>query len=273
MDYYFLEQNREELYRLIKEREEMLRNLTEQLRKELSTVPEGMIKVARKKNSFQYFRKEKSQDKWEYIPKSRRILAERIVNADYRRKLLQEAETDLRAIRNWNQKNIPFCIEDIYDCLPEGRKALIDNIVSTGEEAVREFLSETYEPLKSYSENKIFETSNGEFVRSKAEWMIAERLLRNGIPYQYEYPVQLKNYGTVRPDFRCFHVRKRKVILWEHQGRMDDCDYSSAAIRKINAYEENGFFVGDNLILTSETMTDPLTPRTIERWIRRMLIE
>ena len=272
MDYYCLEQNREELNRLIKDREEILKDLTRKLGKELSKAPEGQIKVARKKNSFQYYRKENDKSNWEYIPKQRHILAEQIINADYRRRLIKAAEKDLLAIRNWKRNEIPFRIADIYDCLPEGRKAMVENVMTSDEEAIREFLNETFEPLETYAENKVFETSNGECVRSKAEWMIAERLLQNRIPYQYEYPVQLRNFGTARPDFRCLNVRKRKIILWEHQGRMDDCDYAAAAVRKVNAYEENGFFAGDNLILTSETATDPLTPRMIERWIRRMLL-
>ena len=149
---------------------------------------------------------------------------------------------------------------------------MVHSISVSNLKAIEEFQNISFSPLETFPENKVFETTNGEKVRSKAEWMIAEKLTKNGIPYQYEFPVTLRGYGVVRPDFRCFHVRKRKVILWEHQGRMDDGEYANAAIRKVNAYEESGFFAGENLILTSETATSPLTPAAVDRWIQKMFL-
>ena len=93
------------------------------------------------------------------------------------------------------------------------------------------------------------------------------------VPYQYEAPLRLKGIGTVRPDFRCFNVRRRKVIYWEHLGKMGDPEYASEALRKMQAYTASGFHIADNLIVTEETADFPLTPTTVEYWIRRMLTE
>ena len=101
--------------------------------------------------------------------------------------------------------------------------------------------------------------------------MIAETLTRHQIPYQYEYPLWLDAFGYVRPDFRCLNIRKRQIVFWEHQGRMDDPDYATHAIRKIRAYEESGIYVGQNLIITRESSDCPLNPDTVERWIERLL--
>ena len=272
MDYYRLEQNREEMLELLKERESLLKHLVRDLRKEQKKPPAGILKVAKKHNTFQYYRKEKDSEQYSYLPKSQRDIAEKIINFDYRASILSAAAAELKAISEWKKKGIPTDAGAIYDNLPEGRKVLVHSISVSNLKAIEEFQNISFSPLETFPENKVFETTNGEKVRSKAEWMIAEKLTKNGIPYQYEFPVTLRGYGVVRPDFRCFHVRKRKVILWEHQGRMDDGEYANAAIRKVNAYEENGFFAGENLILTSETATSPLTPAAVDRWIQKMFL-
>lgn len=52
------------------------------------------------------------------------------------------------------------------------------------------------------------------------------------------------------PDFTFLSKRTRKEIYWEHEGRMDDSEYAKTAIKKIKTYEDNGIYLGENLILT-----------------------
>ena len=51
--------------------------------------------------------------------------------------------------------------------------------------------------------------------------------------------------------------RKKRIqpveVVWEHDGRMVDPVYAQSAVRKIHAYEKNGIFPGERLILTFET--------------------
>lgn len=52
-------------------------------------------------------------------------------------------------------------------------------------------------------------------MRSKSEVIIADLLNKEGIPYRYEFPLYLKEFNTVYPDFTILNVRKRKEIYWE----------------------------------------------------------
>lgn len=272
MDYFELENNRTELLKKLEERQKILKQLLGDIKKSHYILTDDAIRVSRRKNCFQYYRKKKGTERWVYLPKTQRPVAEKVVNSEFYLNLQKQLEREIKVIKHWMSGNIAVSLENGYRKMSEGRRAIVRRMYPNQEDFVNEFLGETYEPSNHYGENLQYETSHGEWVRSKAEWMIAERLQKRGIPYQYEYPIYLDGLGTIRPDFRCLNVRTRKVILWEHQGMMGDPDYANYALRKLHAYEENGFFVAENLIVTEESSECPLVPRTIDRWIQRMLV-
>ena len=45
-----------------------------------------------------------------------------------------------------------------------------------------------------------------------------------------------------------------------------------SAVRKIDTYQKNGIYPGENLILTFETSDMPLSTRTIQEMVRRFLV-
>ena len=81
----------------------------------------------------------------------------------------------------------------------------------------------------------------------------------------------LANGKVIYPDFTVLKVSERKVIYWEHRGMMDDREYARNAVNRIKSYNKNGVFLGENLILTEETSTDPLGTDEIETVISRLL--
>ena len=85
-------------------------------------------------------------------------------------------------------------------------------------------------------------------------------------------PLYLKGTGMVYPDFTFLSRRTRKEIYWEHDGRMDDPVYARSAVRKIQAYEENGIYPGENLILTFETEKTILDIRIVKGLVERYLL-
>ena len=118
-----------------------------------------------------------------------------------------------------------------------------------------------------------FYTSKGERVRSKSEILIAEALIRNNIPYRYEYPIHNevgKPIGV--PDFNCLNVRQRKDYYWEHLGKLGDMKYANRNVSKLERYTLEGGFDDSQLILTFETNEHPLNTRVIEEKIRRFLL-
>ena len=271
MDFYRLESNREEILSLLNERLDVLNELLKELSLNHYKHPGGLLKTGRRKKAFQYYWQEEGSDRWQYLSGKRLVIAERIINAKYNEEIQKHAEAEIKEIKKFLLHS-PASLENCYDNLSDARRVMVKRITLAEEEVIRDFLAEQYAPSKVREDNQLYETSQGEKVRSKAEWMIAERLHKCNVPYQYEYPVFLKKLGTVRPDFRCLNVRKRKIILWEHLGMMGDSDYANNALRKIHAYEENGYYAGDNLIVTEEAAECSLLPNTIDRWISRMLL-
>ena len=119
-------------------------------------------------------------------------------------------------------------------------------------------------------------TSRGEFVRSKSELAIAEKLNGMGVSYVYEQPLQLD--GKTRwPDFTISDEDSGITYYWEHLGMLSDPQYKSRWEIKRAAYlaagirpiDENAG--GDVLIETKETAGQGLDMTEVERLIRRML--
>ena len=84
-------------------------------------------------------------------------------------------------------------------------------------------------------ENLIYLTENGELVRSKSEWIIADKLKAAGIKYQYEQPLILN--GVERfPDFTIKDDDAGTVYYWEHNGMLSDQGYKNRWQRKLDDY-------------------------------------
>lgn len=144
-------------------------------------------------------------------------------------------------------------IEKLFSDEHTERKKLISPIVSTWEQRIEKWGSEDYIGKEFQEGTPVILTEKGERVRSKSEKILADYFYRNKIAYKYECPLHLKGYGIVYPDFTFLSRKTKQEIYWEHDGRMDDPGYAQNAVRKILAYEENGIYPGESLILTFET--------------------
>ena len=132
-------------------------------------------------------------------------------------------------------------------------------------------MSERYTGKEFPEGTPVIRTERGERVRSKSEKILADYFSRHGIPYKYECPLYLKGTGLVHPDFTFLSRKSGQEIYWEHDGRMDDPEYARNAIRKIQAYEANGIYPGERLILTFETSKIVLDMKLIEKLVCRYL--
>ena len=126
-------------------------------------------------------------------------------------------------------------------------------------------------------ENTGLLTAKGECVRSKSEIIIADVLASLGVPYRYEFPHELKcldssRHVNVYCDFTCLNVRTRKEFVWEHFGMMDDAEYAQNAVVKMEMYQNSGFFLGNNLIITMETHDKPLNSQMVRKLVEKYLV-
>jgi ATP-dependent exoDNAse (exonuclease V) alpha subunit len=83
----------------------------------------------------------------------------------------------------------------------------------------------------------IYLTENGDLVRSKSEWILADKLKAAGIKYQYEQALVLD--GVERfPDFTIHDDDSGMVWYWEHNGMLSNSEYSDRWKRKQEAYHK-----------------------------------
>lgn len=242
--------------------------------------PEGHLRVSsrRGKPTYYYVEDNSKEDdyfrgerKRHYLDKSKISLAKELAQKEY--------DLDIRELINRDIKNLERVLKhyedrtmiDYYDKLPMARKNLISPIACSDTEYADRWEHETFISREISQITNSVITDKGETVRSKSEKIIADALFKNHIPYKYECPVRLKEFGFVYPDFTILNVKKRMVYIWEHFGMMDNPEYVKKAISKINSYIRNGFIPGKNLIMTYETK-EQLDYKVINRMIQEFLI-
>ena len=255
---------------MLKKREDELEELIYRCKKQLSVLPKGTLRVAAKRYGPQYYAKSDGK-KEVYLTKKQKGLAERLAQSDYCDKVLRQATREQRLVRMAMKACRENSIEAIWTGMHPARRALVEPFVLTDEEYVARWSSQTYTPRK-FNENDIsYTTERGERVRSKSEKIIADMLLVRGVPYYYEFPLDMPGWGVIYPDFRVLNVRTRREYRLEHFGMMDNPDYAAGFLRKMKMYEQNGYFPGDNLLFTMETSREPLRPEVVSELIQRFL--
>lgn len=260
----------EEIKNLLEERKTRLLQLKKEKTKALKSVPEGFLRVCRHGEKTQYYHRKNPKDfNGVYIKEKDRKLARKLAQKDYDERVLKSAETELKAIEKYLSCVPAIPAEQIYENLHQGRQQLIRPVVESTQQYIQNWESVVYQGKTFDIPAPEIYTEKGERVRSKSEVIIADSLYKEGIPYRYEYPLHLKGWGMVYPDFTLLHVGDRKEIYWEHFGMMDDPEYAEKAIEKIALYEQNGIFPGENLILTYETKKNPINRKVVQMLIKR----
>lgn len=93
---------------------------------------------------------------------------------------------------------------------------------------------------KKYYDSKYVQVSEkGEFMISKSEVIIADKLLHNNIPYAYETAITDDRGITIHPDFTIEDNDLGITYYWEHLGLLTKDDYRSKWKRKQEWYERN----------------------------------
>lgn len=160
-------------------------------------------------------------------------------------------------------------VQQIYEKMSEPVKKFATPRLYREKEMVESFYRKgNYARRSSYEISHENKTDRGEYVRSKSELIIANMLYRDGIPYEYERPVMLKNKSIKYPDFTVLNTRTGKEYLFEHFGMMDDPEYRFKNLEKIKDYENSGYIQGINLIMSFETKDNPLDTEHIKKLIK-----
>jgi ATP-dependent DNA helicase RecQ len=106
-----------------------------------------------------------------------------------------------------------------------------------------------YLGVSKHSLNKIHQTENGIWVRSKSEVIIANILYHSNIDFQYEEKLFYNEYQWKEPDFTIRH--NGNVWYWEHLGLLGNEQYNENWQEKKEIYKELG--VSDKVLTTKES--------------------
>ncbi len=268
---------------LLEQRSDKLKKIIRKTEIELSKAPTGKIHIINNHGRTQFYERSlPNQKNGQYIRKKEKKRIADLVNKKYMEDTHNAASRELDLIENFLAEYPNEEIHDWYPGYPEEARKYLKLIEPSDQDLVRMWMEEKYtsNPLPVPSAD--YTTDLGEWVRSKSELNIANTLHKYNIPYKYEYPVKLKRQNnsphggtyteTVYPDFCALNVRTRKVIYWEHLGMLDDREYREKNLAKIIDYEANGIFPGDQLVITHETMKNPLSTRQIKMVIEHYLL-
>ena len=263
---------KKEIRNELEDRADELKKLIKYKNRALEHHPSGMLRVAKSKKQYQYFIRETSAEKTgKYIPKAKRSLAIKLAKKEYDQKLIRSAEGELRYIEEILSNDNGVIWEDIYKNMHPAKRALVKPDYLSDEDYIAQWLHQDIEKLDDKFQNADYETNNGDMMRSKSELLIMNLLEKYGIPYIYEKPIHLKGYGQVVPDFTILEMKNRKEVIWEHLGRMGEEDYRNKNLRKIEAYEKNGYYLGENLLVTYELSTRDFDVVMVEKKLKSFL--
>lgn len=93
---------------------------------------------------------------------------------------------------------------------------------------------------KYYDSKYIQVSEKGEFMISKSEVIIADKLYNNQIPYVYESAIKDDRGITIHPDFTIEDSDSGIIYYWEHLGMLTDDNYRSKWKRKQEWYDRSG---------------------------------
>ena len=256
----------------IRLRKEYLDRYVARLKKDIAKAPSGMLRISPRKTYTQYYWRQSPSDRnGVYIRAKDKKLAVDLAQRDYNKCLLNIIEEERQLAAKYCSLLEEKPVARVHNSLNRYKQELVISIEDENEAFVAGWKAEQYEKM-SIDATTEFYSNNGIRVRSKSELIIANMLEQYDVPYKYEKPIILKGIGTVHPDFTCLNTRTHKEIVWEHFGMMDNEAYASKNIIKLNTYNQNGYYIGKNMIASFETSQNPLSSRFVKAMIEEYLI-
>ena len=264
-----------EVRRLLEEKQEELKHLTSMAENELKKAPKGNLRIAKQNGRPEYYHtlaeEKETHPNGRYISNQNQSLIRALAQKSYDKKLLKQCENSLSAIKKCLDQYDPEALRQVYENLGEQRQQLVNPLVLPDALYAKQWESVEYETRVFAPETPELFTEKGERVLSKSEKIIADKLHLMGIPYRYEAPLTISGNVLIHPDFTVLNVRTRKEYYWEHCGMMEDPDYANSTIKRIHKYINNGIIPGKQLILTFESINNPLDSRDVEEVAKAFL--
>lgn len=255
---------------------------------ELESLAPGRLAVTQKDGATYYFQEVRTEGGRSRvgISKNEELIHE-LARKEYLQKAIPELEANLRVIDRALAGYRPTKPQDIVAQLsakagkvPERYyvNALTDwvvlNLDAQEQERIarhRAWGAQPYAAPAYKVEGRTMVTSRGEYMRSKAEVLIAEKLYEYGIPFRYEQELDLGSEEMLlHPDFT-FEAADGSEFYLEFCGKMDDERYVAAHKAKVAAYNAAGIVPWKNIIYVYASGND-IDMRRIESVVRTQVI-
>lgn len=205
-------------------------------------------------------------NKFEYLPKRNRKLAQKLAQKKYISYELAELKQELTALNAYisNLENIQS-----QSTFLSSNPQYIELLPDAYTKRFGKYEEWTYAPYvtnEKHPEGLIHMCKAGKCLRSKSEVIIANALCEHKIPFRYEAVLELGEV-VVYPDFTIIDPITEKVFYWEHFGMMDDEKYMNSWNQKMRIYIQNGIVPGIHLICTYETKEHPIDSMQVQKII------
>ena len=238
--------------------------------------PSGLVRIVRRGKSLLFYKRSSPSDaQGTYMPRSQEKLARVLIQNDYDQKTIPAIEAEIIELKGFLKAYKEKSSDIVYKKLASTRQEVVTPLTLDDEQYAAAWLKVEYRHKKFTEDAPQLFTDNNEQVRSKSEVIIANALKAAGVPYRYEFPLELKaedgRHIKLHPDFCCLNLRARQEFYWEHFGMMDNTDYVEQTVGKLSLYAHNGFYIGKNLIITTETSKQPLSTKLVEKIIKEFL--
>ena len=246
---------------IIQKELEAVQQEIKQLTKKIQAAPTGKLLVSKNKKSFQFYQRiGEGKNGRLYLSRKDEVTIRRLAQKRYEEDLLARQKENfqilsqvLLLLQEWEDPH------EVFSKMPVAIQPYITPIHPTQEDYVQHWLEDKTDlPSNAdfHPENCIYLTENGEKVRSKSEMTIANLLRAMQLPYQYEKPLVL-NGNLTYPDFTILDVTTQAEVYYEHFGMMDQEEYRTAALQKIEKYEKAGFTPGKQFLFSFESAQVP----------------
>ena len=159
---------------------------------EVEKAPRGLLKIVCKKSCTQFYYRKSPEDKeGKYIPKKERGLVKKLAGKKYAEKSLVLLRKQVQLVEKILADNCEKELLQVYEILPIAARVYVEPVLISPDLLAQKWLSVEYERLPFDRTETQFFTSRDEQMRSKSEIMIAEALYNAGVPYRYEFPLNI----------------------------------------------------------------------------------
>lgn len=237
----------------------------------LARPAEGFLKCKPRKQGNAFYQVKASKEECNIT--RRPMVLRRLVRKRIQEEIRDRAEVNVKFLRKLLDKYRDNDLETVLHDLPESyRKALmvLPEEMYGGKPVIggKRYVQEWMDP-----EKHIHDTVAGMKVRSKSEVIIVNALVQHDIPFHYEkkFPYPDEEGIFYRPDFT-FHLPDDQTKIWEHLGLLSDVGYCEHNAHKLHLYQQHGFVVGKNLILTMDDHKGNCRSEYIDEVIRTQFL-